>query len=643
MTKKKKQSVALEKSQKEKFNSKSPENSTPETENNIEKVQKLTITENRSTVKEKNVDQDGESEILSRKEKKRLIKKNKYEKMIETQANEDQFALSVSNEKSQIGSENIKIENFSISVHGKQLFDNATLNIVKGRKYGLIGPNGHGKSTLLIHMASRKMNIQGNIDILYCEQEVKADENSALDTVLKADERRHFILQETKRIESFENSDDEICNKLKELYDELAVMDSDAAEGKARKILAGLGFTAEMQDRPTNHFSGGWRMRVSLARALFMEPTLLLLDEPTNHLDLNAVIWLNDYLQNWKKTLLVVSHDQSFLDNICTDIIHLHTKKLFYYSGAYERFKKMNAQKQRELLKDYEKQQKMLKELKKSGKSTKKAEQHQKNLKEKKKSKQEKRKIANLQDTGDKTELIEKPREYTVKFIFPNPTSLHPPIIGLYDVDFGYKDHPLILKNVSFGVDQSSRICIVGPNGIGKSTFLKLLTENLKPFVGDVKVNHRARIGKYDQHSSDQLNLDVSATQYLQTKYNFSYQNSRKQLGHFGLESSAHTIPIRDLSGGQKSRVAFADLGSDKLDVLILDEPTNNLDIESIDALADAINSFTGGVVIVTHDERLIRETNCQLWLLEDKNLVELDGDFDDYRQEILESLQVVH
>ena len=217
----------------------------------------------------------------------------------------------------------IKVERFSIAAKGKDLFRDASLLIAQGRRYGLVGPNGHGKTTLLRHIGSRALQIPPNIDVLYCEQEVVADDRTALETVLVADVKRTELMNECKELEAAQEKGKDVTEKLNAVYDELRAIGADQAEPKARRLLAGLGFSKEMQDRATNKFSGGWRMRVSLARALFIEPTLLMLDEPTNHLDLNAVIWLDNYLQNWKKTLLIVSHDQSFLDNVCTDIIHL--------------------------------------------------------------------------------------------------------------------------------------------------------------------------------------------------------------------------------------------------------------------------------------------------------------------------------
>lgn len=573
-----------------------------------------------------------EKESLSRKEKKKLQKQAKHEaEVAELTSNLGQldstFSVSKADKNVQELDNAIKLEDFSISAAGKPLFINASLAITFGRRYGLVGPNGHGKTTLLRHIADKKsMGLPQSLDILLCEQEVVADETPAVQAVMKADKRVFELEEELKILEA--KDDDEAADRLNQIHEELARLGADQTEPKARRILAGLGFTTpEMQNRPVINFSGGWRMRVSLARALFMEPNLLLLDEPTNHLDLNAVIWLDNYLCGWKKTLLVVSHDQSFLDNVCTDIIHLDMQKLFYYRGNYTQFKRMLEQKRKEQQKDYEKQQKQIQQLKQSGKSGKQAE---------KKVKDEK---TRRQGEAQQVDLLQRPKEYIVKFKFKQPSELQPPILGLYDVDFGYGNGPLIFKKVNFGVDLSSRIAIVGPNGVGKSTFLKLLAGEIEPGSGERRANHRARIAKFDQHSGEHLTSEENPTQYLQRVFNLDYQEARKYLGSFGLAAHAHTIPNCQLSGGQKSRVALCELALHGPHILILDEPTNNLDLESIDALADALSTFEGGVVVVTHDERLIRATDCVLYVVEDNSIEEIDGDFDDYRQEILDQL----
>lgn len=597
-------------------------------------------------------EEEGESKAddpyahLSKKEKKKLKKQMDYERQVASlkaaNAAENDFSVSqaeVSSRQAMLeNASDIKLEKFSISAHGKELFVNADLYIVAGRRYGLVGPNGKGKTTLLKHIANRALSIPPNIDVLLCEQEVVADETPAVQAVLRADTKRLKLLEEERRLQGqLEQGDDMAAERLEKVYEELRATGAAAAEAKARRILAGLGFDPEMQNRPTQKFSGGWRMRVSLARALFMEPTLLMLDEPTNHLDLNAVIWLNNYLQGWRKTLLIVSHDQGFLDDVCTDIIHLDAQRLHYYRGNYMTFKKMYQQKQKELLKQYEKQEKKLKELKAGGKSTKQAE---KQTKEALTRKQQKCRRKNQdEESQEAPELLKRPKEYTVRFTFPNPPPLSPPVLGLHCVTFGYEGQKSLFKNLDFGIDMDSRICIVGPNGVGKSTLLLLLTGKLTPTRGEMRKNHRLKIGFFNQQYAEQLRMEETPTEYLQRCFNLPYQDARKCLGRFGLESHAHTIQICKLSGGQKARVVFAELACREPDVLILDEPTNNLDIESIDALGEAINEYKGAVIVVSHDARLITETNCQLWVVEEQSVSQIDGDFEDYKREVLEAL----
>ncbi|KAM8778407.1 ATP-binding cassette sub-family F member 1 isoform 3-T3 [Rhynchonycteris naso] len=599
-------------------------------------------------------EEDGEGESkaddpyahLSKKEKKKLKKQMEYERQVASlkaaSAAENDFSVSqaeVSSRQAMLeNASDIKLEKFSISAHGKELFVNADLYIVAGRRYGLVGPNGKGKTTLLKHIANRALSIPPNIDVLLCEQEVVADQTPAVQAVLRADTKRLKLLEEERLLQGrLEQGDDSAAERLEKVYEELRATGAAAAEAKARRILAGLGFDPEMQSRPTQKFSGGWRMRVSLARALFLEPTLLMLDEPTNHLDLNAVIWLNNYLQGWRKTLLIVSHDQGFLDDVCTDIVHLDAQRLHYYRGNYMTFKKMYQQKQKELLKQYEKQEKKLKELKAGGKSTKQAE---KQTKEALTRKQQKCRRKNQdEETQEAPELLKRPKEYTVRFTFPNPPPLSPPVLGLHGVTFGYEGQKPLFKNLDFGIDMDSRICIVGPNGVGKSTLLLLLTGKLTPTRGEMRKNHRLKIGFFNQQYAEQLRMEETPTEYLQRGFNLPYQDARKCLGRFGLESHAHTIQICKLSGGQKARVVFAELACREPDVLILDEPTNNLDIESIDALGEAINEYKGAVIVVSHDARLITETSCQLWVVEEQGVSQIDGDFEDYKREVLEAL----
>ncbi|EDV92168.1 ATP-binding cassette sub-family F member 1 [Drosophila grimshawi] len=590
---------------------------------------------------------------MSHKEKKKQKKEQEYERQIELMTKKggtgqsdldnnftmSQVQKSAGQQAALEHAVDIKIENFTISAKGNDLFVNANLLIANGRRYGLVGPNGHGKTTLLRHIATHAFAIPPNIDVLLCEQEVVATDKTSIESILEADVKRTQMLKKSEELEKqFANGDMSVQEELNDTFAELKAIGAYSAEARARRILAGLGFSKEMQDRPTNKFSGGWRMRVSLARALYLEPTLLMLDEPTNHLDLNAVIWLDNYLQGWKKTLLIVSHDQSFLDNVCNEIIHLDQKKLHYYKGNYSMFKKMYVQKRREMIKEYEKQEKRIRELKAHGQSKKAAEKKQKETltrkQEKNKSKQQK------QDEDDgPQELLARPKEYIVKFRFPEPSQLQPPILGVHNVTFAFDGQKPLFIKTDFGIDLTSRVAIVGPNGVGKSTFLKLLLGELQPQQGEQRKNHRLHVGRFDQHSGEHLTAEESAAEYLQRLFNLPHEKARKALGSFGLVSHAHTIKMKDLSGGQKARVALAELCLSAPDVLILDEPTNNLDIESIDALAEAINEYEGGVIIVSHDERLIRETGCMLYVIEDQTINEIDGEFDDYRKEVLDSL----
>jgi ATP-binding cassette subfamily F protein 1 len=375
----------------------------------------------------------------------------------------------------------INVPNFSISAAGKILFKDAILSITKGRRYGLVGPNGKGKSTLLKMIASGDLKIPPRIDFLYVEQEVVADDTPAVEAVLKADLKRWNLLKEEESLMKALDAGDEDMEKIERLQivtEELTNMGADSAEAKARRILFGLGFDMDMQVKPTKMFSGGWRMRISLARALFVEPTLLMLDEPTNHLDLNAVIWLDDYLQRWKNTLLVVSHDQDFLNSVTQEILHIEDLKLVSYKGNYDSFKKAEKIKFEQTVKAWEKQEKRLRELKRSGQSKAKAQENvKKNAKREPAGRNNKKTndaIASGSQTATQTELISRPKEYQVRFHFTDVADIGRPVMEINQVHFRYSPkHPVIFDKVDFGIDMDSRICIVGPNGAGKSTLLK--------------------------------------------------------------------------------------------------------------------------------------------------------------------------
>ncbi|XP_008793658.3 ABC transporter F family member 4-like [Phoenix dactylifera] len=551
---------------------------------------------------------------------------------------------------------NISIENFTVSAAGKDLLKNATLKISHGKRYGLVGPNGKGKSTLLKLLAWRRIPVPRNIDVLLVEQEVVGDDRSALEAVVSANEElvrlRKEVATVSERPEGDE--DDENGERLAELYERLQLLGSDVAEAQASKILAGLGFTKEMQVRPTRSFSGGWRMRISLARALFMQPTLLLLDEPTNHLDLRAVLWLEEYLCRWKKTVVVVSHDRDFLNTVCNEIIHLHEMKLHVYRGNFDDFESGYEQKRKEVNKKFETYDKQRRAAQRSGSRAQqdKVKDRAKYVAAKEAAKSKgKGKGRGGNDDDQPRDVPQKWKDYTVQFSFPEPTELTPPLLQLIELSFSYPNREdFRLSNVDVGIDMGTRVAIVGPNGAGKSTLLNLLAGDLVPTEGEVRRSQKLRIGRYSQHFVDLLTMEENAVQYLLRLHpdqeGFSKQEAvRAKLGKFGLPSHNHLTPIAKLSGGQKARVVFTSISMSRPHILLLDEPTNHLDMQSIDALAEALEQFTGGVVLVSHDSRLISrvcedEEKSEIWIVEDGTVKKYPETFEDYKEDLLREIK---
>ncbi|KEH21811.1 putative adenosinetriphosphatase [Medicago truncatula] len=557
----------------------------------------------------------------------------------------------------------ITIENFSVSARGKELLKNTSVKISHGKRYGLIGPNGMGKSTLLKLLAWRKIPVPKNIDVLLVEQEVVGDDKTALEAVVSANVELIKIRQEVSYLQNAAsgeegvdkndtNEEEDAGEKLAELYEQLQLMGSDAAESQASKILAGLGFTKDMQGRPTKSFSGGWRMRISLARALFVQPTLLLLDEPTNHLDLRAVLWLEEYLCRWKKTLVVVSHDRDFLNTVCSEIIHLHDLKLHFYRGNFDAFESGYEQRRREANKKYETFDKQLKAARRTGNKA-----QQDKVKDRakfaaaKESKSKSKGKGKVDEDETQVEVPHKWRDYSVEFHFPEPTELTPPLLQLIEVSFSYPNREdFRLSDVDVGIDMGTRVAIVGPNGAGKSTLLNLLAGDLVPSEGEVRRSQKLRIGRYSQHFVDLLTMDETPVQYLLRLHpdqeGLSKQEAvRAKLGKYGLPSHNHLTPIVKLSGGQKARVVFTSISMSRPHILLLDEPTNHLDMQSIDALADALDEFTGGVVLVSHDSRLISrvcddEERSQIWVVEDGTVRNFPGTFEDYKDDLLKEIK---
>lgn len=554
----------------------------------------------------------------------------------------------------------ITVDNFSVSARGKELLKNAAVKISHGKRYGLVGPNGKGKSTLLKLLAWRKIPVPKNIDVLLVEQEVVGDDKTALEAVVSANEELVKIRREVAAlqdapsaagVEDGNDDGDDAGEKLAELYEKLQLMGSDAAEAQASKILAGLGFTKDMQGRPTRSFSGGWRMRISLARALFVQPTLLLLDEPTNHLDLRAVLWLEEYLCRWKKTLVVVSHDRDFLNTVCNEIIHLHDLKLQIYRGNFDDFESGYEQRRKEMNKKFEIYEKQVKAAKRTGNRA-----QQEKVKDRAKFAAAKEASKNkgkgkVDEDEPLPDAPRKWRDYTVEFHFPEPTELTPPLLQLIEVSFSYPNREdFRLSDVDVGIDMGTRVAIIGPNGAGKSTLLNLLAGDLVPTEGEVRRSQKLRIGRYSQHFVDLLTMDETPVQYLLRLHpdqeGLSKQEAvRAKLGKFGLPSHNHLTPIAKLSGGQKSRVVFTSISMSKPHILLLDEPTNHLDMQSIDALADALDEFTGGVVLVSHDSRLISrvcedEEKSMIWVVDNGTVRTFPGSFDEYKEELLKEIR---
>ncbi|XP_043926120.1 ATP-binding cassette sub-family F member 3 [Protopterus annectens] len=524
----------------------------------------------------------------------------------------------------------IRIENFDVSYGERTLLTGAEINLASGRRYGLVGRNGLGKTTLLKMIASRNLRIPSHISILHVEQEVAGDDTEALQSVLECDTLRESLLKEEKALTARINSgkgDGTESVRLSEIYAALEEIEADKAPARASIILAGLGFTAKMQKQTTKEFSGGWRMRLALARALFAKPDLLLLDEPTNMLDIRAILWLESYLQTWQSTILVVSHDRNFLNAVATDIIHLHSQRLDMYRGDYENFYKTKEERLKNQQREWEAQQQYREHIQvfidRFRYNANRASQVQSKLK--------------LLEKLPELKPVDKDTEVILKFP-DNFEKLSPPVLQLDEVDFYYSPDKIVFKNLNVSADLESRICVVGENGAGKSTMLKILLGELAPVQGVRHAHRNLKIGYFSQHHVDQLELNVNAVELLAHKFPGKPEEEyRHQLGRYGVSGELAVRPVASLSGGQKSRVAFAQMTMPCPNFYILDEPTNHLDMETIEALGKALNTFKGGVILVSHDERFIRIVCRELWVCENQTVRRLDGGFDEYKDVLQE------
>lgn len=521
------------------------------------------------------------------------------------------------------GSRDIISNGINLNIGKVKLLVDADLTLNKGKRYGLIGRNGVGKTTLLRHIESRELeNIPPYIQILHIEQEVKADDTSAIDLILKTDIERERLLEEEKKI--LQSNDPQSNKRLTEIYQRMDEIDCQGAVSRAATILSGLQFTPEMQKMPTKQFSGGWRMRLALARALFVEPELLMLDEPTNHLDLHAVLWLETYLKNWSNTLIVVSHDRNFLNEVCNEMIHFNDQKLTYYKGDFDTFEKSRKERLMSQQKTFEAQKRQKDHIQKfidrfRYKS------HTATMVQSR--------IKMLEKMDFVPAVVEDP---TFTFKIESPDIEKPPYIQAVDICFSYVKGKTIFSKLNFNLDADSRIALVGKNGSGKSTFLKVLSGELEPSEGTINRNSKIRVAKFNQHNVDHLNLQQTPLEHMLTRFpNAEKQELRSHLGSLGLSGDLAVQPIYTLSGGQKSRIMFSEISFMRPHILLLDEPTNHLDIDTVDALIHALQLYQGGILFVSHDQHLIEQVATEIWVCSETEIKKWNGSFTDYKKKL--------
>jgi len=542
---------------------------------------------------------------------------------------------------SQAHAKDVKIEQFSVSLFGRKLVEDTTLELSYGRRYGLLGLNGSGKSTILAAIRAREgIPIPDWINIWHLHQEAPPEDVCALDAVIAVvkDEQERL---EKLSLELYETDpESEVLNIIADKLDKL---DPSTFESRAGELLSGLGFSLEMMNKATKDMSGGWRMRVALAQALFVEPLMLLLDEPTNHLDLGACVWLERHLAQYPHCLLLISHSQDFLNGVCNEIMHLTCQgTLKYYGGNYDNYVRTRAERETNDMKKYEKEQADIKHLQEFIRSC----GTFANLRKQADSKQK------IIDKMVAAGLTEKPTpDPRYKFNFPDSGKLTPPVLAFQKVAFSYsgEEKDYLYTNLEFGIDCDSRIALVGPNGAGKSTLIKLIMGELVACEGNIQRHSHLRIARYNQHSHEQLDLEKTPLEFFQSlfpdgittskgKEVVDFEGWRRIVGRFGITGSAQLAPMATMSGGMKSRVVFCLMSLANPHMLLLDEPTNHLDMECIDSLADAINAFPGGMVLVSHDFRLIGQVAKEIWVC-DHGVKKWQGDIQSYKKSLEKEL----
>ena len=509
------------------------------------------------------------------------------------------------------------ISNLTLRIAGRTLLDQADLSIEPGRRIGLVGRNGAGKSTLLKAIAGDlaldggEIRLSARARMAQVKQEAPSGPATLLDTVLQGDTERLALLTEADHAEPL---------RLADIHDRLRAIGADAAPARAASILAGLGFNAAAQARPVQEFSGGWRMRVALATALFANPDLLLLDEPTNHLDLEATLWLEAWLAKFPGAALVVSHDRGLLDRSVESIAHLDRQKLSLTPGGYNEFVRIRTEQAMQQSRAAERiaaqrahMQSFVDRFR--AKAT--------------KARQAQARLKALEKLPPLENVIE---DAPTRFVFPEPARLAPPILAMERVSVGY-DGKAVLRGLNLSVDMDDRIALLGSNGNGKSTFAKLIAGRLLPLEGELRKSGKLRVGYFAQHQTDELHATESPVQHIARALpRATPPHLRAQLARFGLDADRADTPVANLSGGEKARLLLALATRDAPQLLILDEPTNHLDIDAREALVRALADFQGAVLLITHDPHLVELVADRLWLVADGTVKAFDGDLDDYR-----------
>ena len=511
----------------------------------------------------------------------------------------------------------LTVSDLTIRLGGRTLLDAATLTIDPGRRIGLVGRNGAGKSTLLKAISGELAPDGGEIRLAtrarmgQVKQEAPSGAKSLLDVVLEGDVERTALLAEAETAEP---------TRLAELHDRLRDINADSAPARAATILAGLGFDVAQQARPVDSFSGGWRMRVALATALFSTPDLLLLDEPTNHLDLEATLWLESWLAKFPGSAIVVSHDRGLLDRCVDSIAHLDRGKITLTPGGYDEFIRIRAERAAQqahlAVKIAAQKAHMQAFVDRFRSKASKAKQAQSRLKA----------IAKLPPVEAAI------GEVVTHFNFPEPKQLAPPVLSLDDVSVGYGGTP-ILRHVSMRVDMDDRIALLGANGNGKSTLAKLIAGKLDIAGGRMLRGNKLRVGYFAQHQTDELTMAETPIDHMQRAMPHApVQQVRGQLARFGLDVDRANTKVEKLSGGEKARLLLALATRDAPQLLILDEPTNHLDIDAREALVRALADFSGAVLLITHDPHLVDLVADRLLIVADGTVKPFEGDLEEYR-----------